>query len=187
MKLGKHGDEYKDDAWFIGLPTQLPEIVVAALLENAEHGNLAADRGRGQGVFRQEGTAGEEAATERSRGFVAGGDQVMAAYGRIRDLDWPMVILALAISALGILQIYSATLDSRFETAWWKQGVWLGGGLIAMWLMSKVDYHTLLGQVPVLYGISIVLLILTPLIGRLAWGSKADLIGFGLFHWSSLN
>jgi rod shape determining protein RodA len=104
----------------------------------------------------------------------------MAAYGRIRDLDWPMVILALAISALGILQIYSATLDSRFESAWWKQGVWLGGGLIAMWLMSKVDYHTLLGQVPVLYGISIVLLILTPLIGRLAWGSKRWIpVGFG--------
>lgn len=104
----------------------------------------------------------------------------MAAYRRIRDLDWPMLILALAISALGILQIYSATLDSRFETAWWKQGLWLGAGLIAMWFMSRLDYHTLLGQVPVLYGIAVALLILTPLVGRLAWGSKRWIpLGFG--------
>lgn len=104
----------------------------------------------------------------------------MAAYRRMRDLDWPMLILALAIAALGILQIYSATLDSKFETAWWKQGIWLGAGLIAMWFMSRVDYHTLLGQVPVLYGISIALLIVTPLIGTVAWGSKRWIpVGFG--------
>lgn len=104
----------------------------------------------------------------------------MAAYRRIRDLDWPMLILALAITALGILQIYSATLDSKFEAAWWKQGVWLAAGLIAMWFMSKVDYHTLLGQVPVLYAISIALLVLTPIVGRLTMGSKRWIpLGFG--------
>jgi penicillin-binding protein 2 len=43
MKLGKLGAEYKDDAWFVGFaPRTSPEIVVAALFENAEHGNLAA-------------------------------------------------------------------------------------------------------------------------------------------------
>ena len=108
----------------------------------------------------------------------------MASYRRLRDLDWPMLILALAIAALGILQIYSATLDSSlYSSAWWKQGVWLGAGLAAMWFMSRMDYHTLLGQVPILYGISIVLLVLAPLAGRLAWGSKRWIpIGFG-FHF----
>jgi penicillin-binding protein 2 len=42
MKLGKLGSEYKDDAWFVGFaPRSAPEIVVAALFENGEHGNLA--------------------------------------------------------------------------------------------------------------------------------------------------
>jgi penicillin-binding protein 2 len=42
MDLGKHGDEFKDDAWFVGFaPRSAPEIVVAALWENGEHGNLA--------------------------------------------------------------------------------------------------------------------------------------------------
>ncbi len=36
------GDEWKDNAWFVGFaPKVEPEIVVAALFENGEHGNLA--------------------------------------------------------------------------------------------------------------------------------------------------
>jgi len=42
MKQGILGAEYKDDAWFVGFaPRSAPEIVVAALYENGEHGNLA--------------------------------------------------------------------------------------------------------------------------------------------------
>ena len=42
MKKGKLGDEYKDDAWFVGFaPRSAPEIVVAALFENGVHGPLA--------------------------------------------------------------------------------------------------------------------------------------------------
>jgi rod shape determining protein RodA len=96
----------------------------------------------------------------------------MASYRRIRDLDWGMLLLALAVAALGILQIYSATLETAYSSAWWKQILWLLAGVTAVWFMTKVDYHTLLGQVPVLYGVSIVFLILTPSIGKIMWGSK---------------
>jgi len=42
VKSGKLGSDYHDDAWFVGFaPRQTPEIVVAALFENGEHGNLA--------------------------------------------------------------------------------------------------------------------------------------------------
>lgn len=42
VKSGKLGADYHDDAWFVGFaPRQAPEIVVAALFENGEHGNLA--------------------------------------------------------------------------------------------------------------------------------------------------
>lgn len=43
VSSGKLGADYHDDAWFVGFaPRTSPEIVVAALLENGEHGNLAA-------------------------------------------------------------------------------------------------------------------------------------------------
>lgn len=104
----------------------------------------------------------------------------MAAFRRIRELDWPLLLLALVICSLGILQIYSATLDTASHTAWWKQIFWLLGGLVLMWVMTKIDYHTLMGQVPILYGVSITLLLITPIAGTLVWGSKRWIpIGFG--------
>ena len=43
LKTGKLGQNMKDNAWFVGFaPCESPEIVVAALYENAEHGYLAA-------------------------------------------------------------------------------------------------------------------------------------------------
>ncbi len=96
----------------------------------------------------------------------------MSGYRSIRGLDWGLILIAVAICALGILQIYSATLDTAWRSAWWKQILYLVVGLGAMWLMTRIDYHTLLGQVPVLYGASLALLVLTPLVGRLVWGSK---------------
>lgn len=42
VRSGKLGADYHDDAWFVGFaPRHAPEIVVAALFENGEHGNLA--------------------------------------------------------------------------------------------------------------------------------------------------
>jgi rod shape determining protein RodA len=96
----------------------------------------------------------------------------MASYRRIRDLDWPLILLAVVITSLGVLQIYSATLDTIHQSSWWKQIVWLVAGLVGMWLMARVDYHNLLGQVPLLYAVSLALLVLTPIMGALIWGSK---------------
>jgi len=96
----------------------------------------------------------------------------MSGYRGFRDFDWGIIILALAICGLGILQIYSATLDTDFKTAWWRQLVWMTVGLVVMWISSRIDYHTLLGQVPLFYGLTLFLLILTPLFGRYVWGSK---------------
>ncbi len=96
----------------------------------------------------------------------------MAGYRSYRDFDWGIIVLALAICGLGVLQIYSATLGTGFSSAWWKQMVWMAVGLAAMWVSSRIDYHTLMGQVPLLYGVTLFLLILTPVFGRFVWGSK---------------
>ena len=45
----------------------------------------------------------------------------MAKYLRARDIDMVLFVIVLLICAVGVLQIYSATLDTKFHGAWWKQ------------------------------------------------------------------
>lgn len=96
----------------------------------------------------------------------------MPAYRSIRDFDWPMLILAFAICALGVLQIFSATQNTSFTGAWWKQVVWILAGFLTMWIATLIDYHWLLGQVPLLYSLSVATLIGTFVFGMTAFHSR---------------
>jgi rod shape determining protein RodA len=96
----------------------------------------------------------------------------MASYRSLRDFDWPMLVLAFAICGVGVLQIYSATHDTGWHDAWWKQIVWVLVAFVAMWVVTLIDYHTLLAQVPLLYGISVVTLIATFIMGMTVFGSR---------------
>ena len=96
----------------------------------------------------------------------------MARYRSYRDLDWPLLAVALIISGLGVLQIYSATRDTHWEDAWWKQIIWIAIAAGLMWLVMSIDYHTLLGQIPLLYAMSVGSLVGVLLIGRLVFGSR---------------
>ena len=90
----------------------------------------------------------------------------------IRELDWPMLFITLALCALGVLQIYSATSGSRWQDAWWKQIVWIGTGLAMMWVVAVFDYHSLLGyRVFYLYIAAVALLIATAFLGNKVFGS----------------
>ncbi len=59
-----------------------------------------------------------------------------------RELDWTLLIISLVICGVGVLQIYSATRDTVWQDAWWKQIVYICAGLLLMWLTLAVDYHT---------------------------------------------
>ncbi len=96
----------------------------------------------------------------------------MTGYRSIRDLDWPLLLITLSICALGVLQIYSATHETIWKDAWWKQIIWIAAGVVLMWVVTNIDYHTLLGQVYLMYGLSIVTLISVFLIGTKVFGSR---------------
>jgi rod shape determining protein RodA len=96
----------------------------------------------------------------------------MPAHRSLRDFDWLMLVLVGAICALGVLQIFSATHETRYADAWWKQVIWILAGLLAMWIATLIDYHTLLGQVPILYALSVATLLATYAIGMSAFGSR---------------
>jgi rod shape determining protein RodA len=97
----------------------------------------------------------------------------------LRDLDWVMVIIAIALSALGVVQIFSATHDTIWQNAWWKQIIFVCVGLVLMWVAASIDYHSLLGRVPILYLLSIVTLVAVLLIGTKIFGSRRWIPIFG--------
>lgn len=95
----------------------------------------------------------------------------MQIYRTIRDLDWPLVIVSLALCTLGTLQIYSATMGTKWGDAWWKQIVWVCSGLVMMWIVASIDYHSLMGRVFYLYAGVVALLITTAVVGNKVFGS----------------
>jgi rod shape determining protein RodA len=104
----------------------------------------------------------------------------MARYRSIRGIDWSLLTITLIICSLGVLQIYSATHGTKWEDAWWKQILWVLMGLGLMWLAVSIDYHTLLGQVPLLYALSLSALVAVLAVGRLVFGSRRWIRIFGI-------
>ncbi|HWQ55576.1 MAG TPA: rod shape-determining protein RodA [Bryobacteraceae bacterium] len=101
----------------------------------------------------------------------------------LRDLDWTLLIITLIISGVGVLQIFSATVDSTiWADAWWKQIIYIGTGLLLLWIVMSVDYHWLMQRVGTMYGLSVALLLLTAVIGRSAFGSRRWIPVAGGFH-----
>jgi rod shape determining protein RodA len=103
----------------------------------------------------------------------------MARYRSFRDVDWPLLLIALILCAMGVLQIYSATHDTRWHDAWWKQLLCVAISLGIMWVVMSIDYHTLLGQVPALYVLSLTALAATMALGPLIFGSRRWIRVFG--------
>jgi len=90
----------------------------------------------------------------------------------VQDFDWTLLAIVGAISALGLLEIYSSTHSSAMAGIHWKQLMWIGIGLAGMLLISFIDYHTLLDQAPALYMFGVVGLLVVLLIGYSRLGAK---------------
>ncbi|MGO9638021.1 MAG: FtsW/RodA/SpoVE family cell cycle protein, partial [Terracidiphilus sp.] len=91
----------------------------------------------------------------------------MSRYVSFRDFDWLLMGFVLAICALGVLQIHSATEHTKFAGAHIKQIYWIVAGLGAMVLVSLLNYQALLEQIHWVYIAS-----LTSLIAVLLFGEK---------------
>ena len=96
----------------------------------------------------------------------------MARYLSTRDIDWTLLVIVLVICIAGAVQIYSATLDTPVHGAWWRQLLYIAGGLVLMWMIMAVDYHAITQHVPWLYIASVVLLLATYLFGMAEFGSR---------------
>ncbi len=71
----------------------------------------------------------------------------MSRYVSYRDFDWLLLVFVLMICGLGIMEIHSATMHTKFAGAHVKQVYWVVAGVGAMFLISLVNYQALLEQI----------------------------------------
>src|SRR6476660_813655 len=71
----------------------------------------------------------------------------MSRYVSYRDFDWLLLVFVLLICGMGVMEIHSATMHTKFAGAHIKQIYWVVAGVGVMFLMSLVNYQALLEQI----------------------------------------
>ena len=96
----------------------------------------------------------------------------MRRYLSFRDFDWALLAMVLTLCTISIFEIYSATLHTKYVGFHTKQMYWIAGGIVVMFIMSKIDYHRLLELVWWLYGFFMLALVAVKLFGHKAMGGR---------------
>lgn len=108
----------------------------------------------------------------------------MARIASYRDFDWFLLGIVLLISGIGTVQIYSASLtNAKLGLMHDRQLLWLGAGVVAMFVLSAIDYHKLLENVHWAYIVMFLALCAVPVIGVTMLGAKRWIrMPWGLFQ-----
>jgi rod shape determining protein RodA len=90
----------------------------------------------------------------------------------LRDFDWTLLTFVLILSVISVFEIYSATLHTKFHGFQRMQILWIVAGLVAMFILSVLDYHKLLNAIYWLYGFCLVALVAVLAVGTRVNGGK---------------
>ena len=99
----------------------------------------------------------------------------------IGAFDWWLLTIVGVICALGVLEIYSSTRNSSIAGMQWRQLIWISIGLLGMLIISRLDYHTLLDQAPLLYVIGVAALLAVLAMGHSRFGARRWVVVGGVF------
>lgn len=101
-----------------------------------------------------------------------------------RHLDWGLLAAVLLLCGIGLVMIYSTTYDpirDRVGAQFFTQMSAVVLGLIALTVLLFVDYRTLAGFAPVLFGLTALVLLYVLFFGVVAGGSRRW-VSLGLFN-----
>ena len=76
----------------------------------------------------------------------------------LKNVEWWILILAILLSIVGLVALYSATYSNN-NGELNKQMIWLGVSIVVMIITALIDYKILVKISPILYGLSLILLI----------------------------
>lgn len=110
----------------------------------------------------------------RNLGLALPGPQIgMSRWRRFRAaVDWPLIACVIIISALGLLNLYSAVHGTRHASKFDQQLRWMFVGSIAFVVATAIDYRALLRVAWIGFGIALVALCVVDLVGHNAKGSE---------------
>jgi rod shape determining protein RodA len=89
-----------------------------------------------------------------------------------REFDWTLLAMVLLLCTLSVIEIYSATMHTKYVGFHTKQMFWIGGGLVCMFIFSKIDYHRLIDWAPWAYGVCLLALAAVLVVGHKAMGGR---------------
>ncbi len=96
----------------------------------------------------------------------------MSRYISFRDFDWLLLVFALLICGLGVVQIHSATLHTKFAGAHVRQVYWIAGGVLGMFLMSMINYQAMLDRAHWIYIAALASLMMVLIFGQKYLGAR---------------
>ncbi|HJY87811.1 MAG TPA: rod shape-determining protein RodA [Candidatus Acidoferrales bacterium] len=99
----------------------------------------------------------------------------------VRDYDAWLLAISFTICGLGVTEIYSATHGSNLAGMHWRQMLWILLGLVAMLVISRIDYHAILDHAPLLYLVGISALVAVLVVGHTRFGAKRWIPLLGAF------
>jgi rod shape determining protein RodA len=87
---------------------------------------------------------------------------------RSPPIDRQLLVVCLGLVTFGLLTLYSAgqtDVPTRAAGVWHRQFIWVGVGAVAAWVVFHVSPRLLEWLAPVLYGFSLLLLVIVLLVG----------------------
>jgi len=97
---------------------------------------------------------------------------MMGSIFKLRDFDWILLGFVLLLSGISVLEIYSATLHTKFAQFYHHQIIYILIGLALMFVMALVDYHVLLDFAWWAYGVAILALLAVMFVGKTVLHAK---------------
>ncbi len=94
-----------------------------------------------------------------------------------RDFDWLLLAFVLIICSLGVLEIYSSTYGTKFAATtgtplYVKQIYWILGGMVLMFVVSKISHQFLLENAHWFYIASFISLLAVAFFGKKYLGAR---------------
>ncbi|MGC1227976.1 MAG: FtsW/RodA/SpoVE family cell cycle protein, partial [Candidatus Sulfotelmatobacter sp.] len=96
----------------------------------------------------------------------------MARYVSYRDFDWLLLLFVLIICALGVMEIRSATMHTKFAGSHIKQIYWVLAGVALMFVVSAISYQALLDKIQWFYIAAVGSLIAVLIFGQKYLGAR---------------
>src|SRR6266542_3016065 len=95
---------------------------------------------------------------------------------RIPDhFEWRFELVTMGILLLGVISIYSATHDldkAGHLPMYAQQMIWILVGMLSFLVAMAIDYHRLASQADLIYGLTLVMLVLVLMGGRSSRGAQ---------------